>query len=256
MYSILVDVTKCSGCEKCVAACIDTNNLNRQKADYDRAASKDGLSENRLLSIVEVAEGKFARKSCMHCEEPGCVTACLVGGLTKSDTGAVVYDASKCIGCRYCMLSCPYGIPRYEWSKTIPFMRKCSMCYDKIKDGGKPACVEACPNNAIHFGTREDMLKFAQKKIQNSNKYIKHIWGESERGGTSVLYISDTDLSKLGWAKPGSLSIPEIAEPVVNATPVIGGSVAASLLGITWIVNRRMKLDRNNNSNNNKNRSK
>ena len=242
MYSILVDITKCTGCEKCVKACIKTNRLNPDKADYDRAASKDGLSENRFLSIIELKENRFARKSCMHCLEPSCVAACLVGGLTKTKEGAVVYDENKCIGCRYCMLSCPYGIPRYEWSKTIPFMRKCSMCYDRLVVGEMPACVQACPNEAIIFGERKELLAKAKRIINSDNKYIKRVWGENDFGGSSVLYISDMDLTKVGWKSDFTASIPDLTVPLVEKTPIIGGSVAATLIGLTWIINRRNKI--------------
>ena len=132
MYGILVDVTKCIGCEKCVAACTERNGLNPWQADRDRAVTSDGLSEHRLCTVLKVGDGRFARKSCMHCLEPSCVAACLVGALTKTPEGPVVYDRSKCIGCRYCMLACPFHVPRYEWDETIPYMIKCDMCADRL----------------------------------------------------------------------------------------------------------------------------
>jgi formate dehydrogenase iron-sulfur subunit len=251
MYSILVDITKCTGCEKCVAACIKENNLNEDKADFDRAVSKDGLSDNRLLSILELDSGRFARKSCMHCLEPSCVSACLVGGITKSKEGPVVYDPDKCIGCRYCMLSCPFHIPRYEWGKTIPFMKKCGMCYERLKEGSLPACVEACPSNAITFGNRDELLKKAHQTIKSAgSKYINHVWGEKEFGGTSLLYISDVDLAELGFPKENHIAIPELTDPLIEKTPFIGSGVALSLIGINWIVRRRNKLAGKNNQEN------
>ncbi len=241
-YGILVDVTKCTGCEKCVHACIKANGLNPGKADYDRAVSKDGLSDNRFLSIVELKENRFARKSCMHCIEPSCVSACLVGGLTKTKEGAVVYDADKCIGCRYCMLSCPYGIPRYEWSKPVPFIKKCTMCYERLQKGSQPACVQACPYGAITFGNRNDLLRKAKSIVNNNSNYMNHVWGEKEFGGSSVMYISDTDLSKIGFKGGIEESIPDMTVPLMEKTPVIGGSVAASLIGLTWLFNRKKKI--------------
>lgn len=243
MKAILVDISKCTGCEKCVAACIKENKLNKDKADYDKATSVDGLSDNRLLSIVSVGEGVFARKSCMHCVEPSCVAACLVGGITKSENGAVIYDPSKCIGCRYCMLSCPYHIPRYEWSATLPYMKKCNMCPERLAAGEIPACVEACPSKAIIFGEREELLKEAKRIISmNKGKYINRVWGESELGGTSVLYISNVDLSGLGFAGKTSVPIPEITDPLIEKTPFIGMGVGAGLIGLSWIVRRRNEL--------------
>lgn len=241
MYGILVDIIKCSGCEQCVAACIRENHLNIEKAQTDRVKSLDQLSSNILLSIQEVEKDKFARKSCMHCVDPSCVSACLVGGLTKTEAGPVIYDESKCIGCRYCMIACPFEIPKYQWEKQAPLMKKCEMCFDRIADGMQPACVDACPNNALLFDKREKLIDFAKMKIKKGG-YINHIYGEKEFGGTSVMYISDVSLEKLGWPKNFDEAIPEITDPLIEKTPVIGLSVASSLIGLNWIIGRRNKL--------------
>ena len=243
MKAILVDVTKCTGCERCVAACVEENGLDPLKAQADRAVSKDGLSENRLLSVPKVDEGRFVRMSCMHCLEPSCVSACLVGGLTKTPEGPVVYDPDKCIGCRYCMLACPFHIPRYEWDATAPFMRKCAMCFQRQTDGLPPACVEACPNDALLFGDRDRLLREAHGMIASGGgKYVDRVWGEHEFGGTSVLYISDVDLGVVGWPGPETESIPSLTEPLIAKTPFIGLGVMGSLLGINWVIRRRMRL--------------
>ncbi len=243
MNAILVDTTKCTGCERCVAACIEVNRLDAHRADIDRSLTEDGLSSNRWANIQKVSEDRFARKSCMHCLEPSCVSACLVGGISKTPEGPVVYDPDKCIGCRYCMLACPFHIPRYEWESTVPFMRKCDMCFERVQQGGQPACVDACPSQAITFGPRKEMLQKAHGIIgQAGSPFIPHVWGETEFGGTSVLYISDVDLSALGWPDPQTAAIPTLTEPLISKTPFIGLGVAVSLLSVNWIVKRRMKL--------------
>ena len=243
MYSILVDVTKCIACEKCVAACINRNNLNPDMAEHDRATTRDGLSANRLSTVLKVADDRFVRKSCMHCVDPSCVSACLVGGITKSPEGPVIYDPDKCIGCRYCMLACPFYIPRYQWEKATPFMVKCDMCYDRVTDNKLPACVEACPRGALEFGQREKLLNIAHQRIkQNPEKYIDHVWGEKEFGGTSVIYISDVDLAEIGWPEFEPEAIPNLTEPLIHKTPFIGLSVGLGLVGINWIIKRRIKL--------------
>ncbi len=243
MNAILIDVTRCTGCERCVTACLEENELDPVRADVDRATARDGLSAYRWSSIIEVAEGRFARKSCMHCLTPSCVSACLVGGLTKTTDGAVVYDPDKCIGCRYCMLACPFHIPRYEWGATHPFVRKCTMCASRLQEGQVPACVEACPQQAIEFGEREELLQRAHRRIrEDSEHYLPHVWGESEFGGTSVLYISDVDLAALDWPSSPAEAIPHLTEPVIAATPYIGLGVASGLLGVNWIIRRRMSL--------------
>ena len=123
MKAILVDVTRCTGCERCVDACVQVNHDDPARAQLDGATAKDGLSADRLLSVPEVAQGRFARLSCMHCLEPSCAAACLVGAITKTPDGPVVYDRAKCIGCRYCMLACPFRVPRYEWTKLAPLVK-------------------------------------------------------------------------------------------------------------------------------------
>jgi formate dehydrogenase iron-sulfur subunit len=244
-FGILVDVTKCTSCGRCVSACVQENGLDRDRADSDLATTRDGLSANRLLSIVQVAEGRYARKSCMHCLTPSCVSACLVGGLSKTPEGPVVYDPEKCIGCRYCMLACPFQIPRYEWERTIPFMVKCSMCSGRIVQGRMPACVDACPNQALRGGERDSLLEWAHRIIKECpDRYAPHVWGEKEFGGTGVLYISDVDLSRIGWPEEAAPPIPSLTEPLVHKTPFIGLGAAACLLGVNWIVRRRMELAR------------
>ncbi len=243
MYGVLVDITRCLACEKCVIACIKRNDLNLKLAERDRATKRDGLSSNRLSTILKVDDGRFARKSCMHCLEPSCVSACLVGGITKTPAGPVIYDQDKCIGCRYCMLACPFHIPRYQWDKIAPLMIKCDMCYDRIAINQLPACVDACPQNVLKFGDRRTLLKEAHLRIKNKpGLYLDHIWGEKEFGGTSVLYISDVDLSEIGWPDPEPEPIPHLTESLIHKTPFIGLGVAFSLVGINWIVKRRMKL--------------
>ncbi len=243
MYAILVDITKCTGCERCVTACLETNELDVQRANKDRLSSRDGLSANRFMAIDNVEGDRFARLACMHCVDPSCVSACLVGSLTKTKEGPVVYDSSKCIGCRYCMLACPFHIPRYEWDKTVPLVRKCDMCIDRLRDGKQPGCVEACPNGALKLGQREDLLKEAHARIKAlPDGYKQHIWGEHEFGGTSVLYISDVDLNELGWSEAVEAGIPSITNPMIEKTPLIAGSVAVGLLAVNWVIRRRMKL--------------
>lgn len=179
----------------------------------------------------------------MHCLEPSCVAACLVGGLRATPEGAVVYDAGMCIGCRYCMLACPMHIPRYEWDERIPFMRKCTLCHDRLEGGRVPACVEACPREALAFGPREQMLRTARARLRaEPDRYLDHVWGEHEWGGTSVLYVSDVDLAPIGLDRASTRSVPSITEPFIHATPHVATSVAVVMSGLSWVVARRRRL--------------
>ncbi len=171
------------------------------------------------------------------------MSACLVGGITKTPEGPVIYDPDRCIGCRYCMLACPFHIPRYEWDATVPFMRKCAMCFQRQAEGREPACVEACPTDALRFGPRPELLEAAHRMIADGpDRYLPRVWGEHEFGGTSVLYLSDIDLAVAGWPGPDTESIPSLTEPLIAKTPFIGLGIMASLLGINWVIRRRMEL--------------
>jgi len=244
MNAILFDVTRCTGCETCVQACVTENNLG--EALPAKRASRDRLSSRRFVSLVEVAPNAHARKSCLHCVEPACVDACLVGAIRKTPQGPVSYDADKCIGCRYCMLSCPFGIPRYEWDEKLPFVAKCTMCADRQQDGNLPACVEACPHDAVCFGERDELMAEAHRRIRKQpNTYLPHVYGEHEVGGTCVLYVSDVPLDALGWPEEvGTKSLSAMTWPVMSKTPGLALTVFGGLSALTWIIQRRNKMAR------------
>ena len=241
-YAILTDITKCIGCLECVAACKETNKL---EMDIPRIWQKnDGLSAENWTSVLEKPDKHYIRKQCRHCLEPACASACPVGALHTTKEGAVVYDNDKCLGCRYCMMACPYGIPRYDWDQKVPYVRKCIMCYDRIREGKQPACTETCPTGATIFGTREELIKLAHDRIrENPGKYIDRVWGEHEIGGTSVLYISDIDLGFLAYqTNLGDKALPERTAPAMKAVPVAFVGMGGVMYGLNWIVRRRMEL--------------
>jgi formate dehydrogenase iron-sulfur subunit len=240
--AILTDVTKCIGCLKCVSACKEVNNL---PLDVPRIWDKnDGLSADNWTAIIQKPDNHFVRKQCRHCLDPACVSVCPVGALHKTELGPVIYDSGKCMGCRYCMMACPFGIPRYDWDKTVPHVEKCIMCYDRIKEGKQPACTEACPTGATVFGDRDELIREAHRRInENPHKYINRVWGEHEVGGTSVLYISDIDLDFLSYqTQPVDRPLPKETAPAMKGVPFAFFGMGGLMLGINWIISRRMKL--------------
>jgi formate dehydrogenase iron-sulfur subunit len=252
MKGILTDVTRCIGCRRCVEACIAVNKLPRIYTG--RFAKGDGLSGGRLTAVAEVGQtGRTVRHQCLHCLEPSCVAACLVGALKKTPDGAVTYDAAKCIGCRYCMLACPFAIPRYEWAERAPRIRKCRMDQACRGESGAPACTEVCPTHATIFGNRADLLAEARRRIESGAGYLPRIWGERDFGGACVLYISDVDVSAvLGFPAAGELarrgvatlaekSIPSLNRGWTLVTPIQFATVFGSLLGL-WLLRRRSRL--------------
>jgi len=244
MIGILTDTTKCIGCNECVIACKMINDLG---PDVPRRWQKpDGLSALNWTSILSRGAGDhYIRKQCMHCKDPACVAACIVAALKATPEGPVLYDDNLCIGCRYCMLACPFGIPRYEWENTIPLIRKCTFCYEKrIRQGKQPACTEACPTEATIFGEREALLEEAKRRIKaEPSRYVDKVYGEYEAGGTAVLYISDIDLDLLSYENSvGLKGLPTTIAGAMSSTPITFFSVGAALTGIHWIISRRMKL--------------
>jgi formate dehydrogenase iron-sulfur subunit len=246
-FAILTDVTRCIGCEQCVAACKQANHTGNDEP-WPWQGDPSGLSATRWTSIVRGPKGRYVRIHCRHCLDPACASACPVGALHKSPEGPVVYDASICLGCRYCMVACPFRITRYEWSSPVPRVRKCFMCYERIEAGEirQPACTAACPTQATIFGERGALLAEAKRRIAaDPGRYLHHVWGEEEVGGTSVLYVSDVDLGDAGW--PATLRdapYPALTRPALHLVPGTFLGVGAAMFGLSWVIGRRQKLAR------------
>jgi formate dehydrogenase iron-sulfur subunit len=186
-------------------------------------------------------EIKPVKKQCMHCEEPACVSACPVGALVKQENGRVTYDENICIGCRYCMVACPFGVPKYNWDSANPKINKCAQ--NCLADGkrDKPACVSACPVQALTYGSREELLTIAQARIrENPGKYVNQVYGENEIGGTTMMYLSNTPFEALGFR----IDLPEIALPrltwdVQTKIPGVFLGALTLLSGIAWWTHRK-----------------
>ncbi|MBI3911774.1 MAG: 4Fe-4S dicluster domain-containing protein [Armatimonadetes bacterium] len=233
---VLNDLTKCIGCGACAAACKQINNLPRGKASQLEADT---------WTYVDYRHNTFIRRMCMHCLEPTCASVCPVGALRKTETGAITYDASRCIGCRYCVMACPFDIPKYQWDRALPITQKCVLCYEKrLKQGEEPACTAVCPTGATLFGDRDALIREAERRIrENPEQYVPHIYGLREAGGTSVLYLSPVPFEELGF-KTGvrDEAYPELTWGVLSKTPFIVSFGAAVLFGLSWVINRRIQL--------------
>jgi formate dehydrogenase iron-sulfur subunit len=186
---------------------------------------------------------KPVKLQCMHCEDPACVSVCPVGALYKKETGAVAYNADVCIGCRYCMAACPFGVPKYDWNSPNPKINKCAQ--NCMADGTRtrPACVDACPNQALYYGNRDDLLTIAHGRIaQNPQKYVNQVYGERELGGTSMLYLSDTPFEKLGFrTNLPSEPLPNLTWNAQSKIPAVVGALVTLLSGIAWWTHRSEK---------------
>jgi len=256
--SILIDTTRCVGCQRCVVACklvngllktsrsdfLTTDTLRALTSDTDLPMDEIGDEElsAHALNVVQTHGDVYVRRFCMHCQDPTCVSVCPVGAFRKTAAGPVVYAEDRCMGCRYCMVACPFGVPRYEWEKVwAPRVKKCHMCTPRQAKGLKPACTEVCPVQAGVFGERDDLLREAENRLrQEPTKYVQRIYGKQEVGGTSVLYLSAVPFEALGLpANLPSDALPGYTYRVLSKIPDLVPLAGAALAGIWWITRRR-----------------
>jgi formate dehydrogenase iron-sulfur subunit len=170
---------------------------------------------------------------CMHCFDPSCVSACTVGALQRNHDGIVTYDQDICIGCRYCLYACPFNVPNYEWKRQLPLVVKCDMCVTRLGEGQQPACATTCPTGAIKFGHYEEMLAEAHQRINDHpDKYVHHVYGETENGGTATLYISPVPFDQLGFPDAGTTSPAYSNRLVTEGTPMVAGAMLVGLSGV------------------------
>jgi formate dehydrogenase iron-sulfur subunit len=272
----LIDTTKCVGCRSCQVSCKQWNELAAERTALD--GLKGGLQNPTTLSAKTLAVVTFnevaddaapgglhyvmAKRQCMHCDEPSCASACPVTAMRKTAEGPVVYDGDKCIGCRYCMWACPFGVPTAEWDSLAPRISKCTMCHERRNEGAPverngvplgpdeqrvlaakyatPACVKACPSDALLFGEREELLGVARARIAASpGKYVDHVYGEKEAGGTAMLYLAAVPFDRLVFPDVGFESYPRRSAVALGAVPPAVVGVGAALGGAYSLFQRR-----------------
>lgn len=253
-FGVLHDTSKCIGCRKCEEACNEVNSLPAPDTPFSELEVLDRKRRTSAATYTVVNrfshEGKpvFVKKQCNHCLEPACASACFVKALKKDRTGAVVYDESLCVGCRYCMIACPFNIPAYEYNDPLsPAVTKCTLCFStRIRDGRLPACVEACPKESLVFGEREQLVRAAWKTIfSRPDHYVQHVYGEHEMGGTSWIYISHAPFSEIGMREDlGQVAAPRLTAGPLSAVPIVVGLWPVLLTGIYAISKRKDKLSR------------
>jgi formate dehydrogenase iron-sulfur subunit len=237
--AVLFDSTLCVGCRSCESACAE-----RWKLPYDeKIAAEERISAHKLTTVKTHGE-RFSRRLCMHCEEPACVSVCPVGAFEKTAIGPVVYDETKCMGCRYCMTACPFGTPSYEWESRSPRVRKCDGCYDRKAAGQPSACSEACPTGATITGEREALIAEARTRIaEKPGEYYDRIYGIEEVGGTNTFFLSAVPFEQLGLnTRLPKEPLPQLTWKVLSTVPDIATIGATLLGGIYWITHRREKV--------------
>ena len=253
---VLVDTTVCVGCRNCEWACKVAHGLPAEPLETfkDRSvfASARRPDESALTVVNEYPNLRTpelpydVKVQCMHCDRPACLSACIVGAFSKQESGAVVWDGDMCIGCRYCMVACPFQVPAFQYDRPIhPEIRKCDFCADRQAKGGLPACVEICPVEALTFGPREDLLRTAHEQIRRwPERYVDHVFGEYEVGGTSWIYLAGREFSELQFPKVGTAPAPGTSEAIQHGifAYFVPPVALYALLGvIMWLSRDRAK---------------
>jgi len=235
---ILVDTTRCIGCRACEVACGEEHDLLVPDVLNDGALEKHRKTSVEQWTIVnkyETDKGDiFVKRQCMHCYQAACATACPTEAMFKTDDGPVIWRGNKCIGCRYCMVSCPFEMPKFEYGEWNPKIQKCTMCFERLEEGLKPACVEACPTDALMFGTRVNNLEIARHRIySHPDEYVHHIYGENEVGGTGYIYLSAVPFDQIGFRTDlGTTPYPEYTKDFLYTVPMVLFGAPAFLLGL------------------------
>jgi formate dehydrogenase iron-sulfur subunit len=246
---MLIDLTKCVGCRGCQVACKQWNNLPAEETSVGteftnpqtRSAYTWTLVEFKTFDIEGKTVSTFTKTQCLHCEHPACESVCIAKAIEKTELGPVVVDYDKCIGCRYCQVACPVNVPKYQYDKVFPKMQKCTMCYDRVSAGLQPACAATCPNGAILFGDRADLLATARKRIEKGgDRYVNHIYGETELGGTAVLYLSGVPLEFTPLDTTVTTdAVPNFTWKAMKQIPMLLGAVGVASLGLLAYSSRR-----------------
>jgi len=265
-YACLVDLTRCNGCRRCEEACAEVNDLplpdlslkDEQVFDEYRRMDADQFTVVNRFFTGKLDQDRqpvptYVKSQCMHCQDPACASACITGALTKHESGAVYYDVTKCIGCRYCMVACPFQVPAYEYNEPItPRVRKCTFCFQRVVENNEyPACASICPVEAINFGKRSEVLQIARNRISHDPaSYIEHVYGEHEAGGTCWMYISGEPFAKLGFADVPEKPLPKLTETIQHSlfsylwSPILLFGVLGGLMAYTHKKNNSQENDK------------
>jgi Fe-S-cluster-containing dehydrogenase component len=243
---LLYDTTRCIGCKACVSACREANGLEPDTTWsgglYNAPLDLSAKAKTVIKLYDDGQHQSFFKAQCMHCIDPACASACMLGAFKKREYGIVSYDVNYCIGCRYCEVACPYGVPKFEWSKAAPKMVKCELCNHRLAQGKIPACAEVCPKGAVIYGKRDDLLREAKARLgAHPNVYVQKVYGEHDGGGTQCLYISHVPFEHLGLPALGEKSTPMLQRTIQHS--IYKGFAAPialyGLLGFVMLRNRR-----------------
>jgi len=242
---VLVDTTRCIGCRACERACSVANGLPVPDVENDGALATVRDTSDSQWTVVnrfDTSKGEvFVKKQCLHCWQPACAAACLTNAMHKTRTGPVIWRGSKCMGCRFCMVSCPFDVPKFEYDSWNPKIQKCTLCHERLAQGQIPACVEACPTDALTFGSKRELMEIARLRIyHHPDRYVHKIYGEHEVGGTGWLYLSAVPFEELGFRTDlGTTPYPEYTRDFLYGVPLVLFGLPALQLGLHLLADKK-----------------
>jgi formate dehydrogenase iron-sulfur subunit len=246
--AVLIDLTRCIGCRGCQIACKEWNERQARKTTFHGdftnpvALSSDCYTRIRFheQDTGSTPVWSFVKNQCLHCKYPACASVCPVTALKKTEAGPVVYQYERCIGCRYCMMACPFSIPKYEWESAFPWVRKCTFCSERIRDNMVPACIKACPTGTMFYDEYDGVVAEAKNRLAaDPGKYVNHIYGLEEAGGTSWMYISGVPFAELGFRMDvPHMKLPDLTWEYISHIPALFGITFVAGLG-AWLITRR-----------------
>jgi Fe-S-cluster-containing dehydrogenase component len=242
---VLTDTTRCIGCRRCEKACAERRGAPAPNIDDSSVFQEERSPNTEQWTVVnryDTDAGEvFVKKQCMHCWQPGCTAACLTAAMYKTKNGPVIWRDDKCMGCRFCMVSCPFNIPKFEYHEWNPEIEKCNMCWERLQEGKIPACVEACPTEALIFAKKRKLMEIARTRIyKNPRRYVPHIYGAYEVGGTGWLYMAAVPFEQLGFRTDlGTTPLPEYSSGFLYAVPAVFMLVPPFLAGLNLLTEKQ-----------------
>jgi Fe-S-cluster-containing dehydrogenase component len=263
---MLYDSTRCVGCGGCTAACKEANHLPDDNPTDLGHTTKSIVKARKAGGPLPGGESSaFVKQQCMHCVDPACVSVCVLGALHKegegkrdmggerSGSGIVLYDQDLCIGCRYCQIACAFTVPKFEWREAFPRIVKCELCRHRADPGkggalavANPACCQVCPAEAVIYGRRQDLLAEARRRMAaEPQRYNGAIYGETDGGGTQVLYLAGPGVTfkQLGFPDLPPESSAFLSERVSHAPYLHGITPIALYAAAAFLVRRNRKRD-------------